>query len=164
MFPQRFESQEQADRSYIACGMIAVNWGGIEGALEAFIILLRSRHRAELRNGFPVSFSKKAEEAKSRMGREPTLADERNLLSLQVTKAKPLHRIRVHVTHGTFQGMRLDGTLAFGVSDMARGYSYIEHKYTPEQLTDHAREMSDLGREMIDLFGNVRKKLASEQS
>lgn len=117
-------SVEAEERTYAACGKVAVRWGPIELLIEFMLVNLRHRQRP-LERGFPVSFSRKIYELKDRL-KDAGMNDTADALRPLLSRAKALHKIRTNIVHSYFQGQRLDGRLMFGRSDQNRGVAYTE--------------------------------------
>lgn len=143
----QFLSGEEEDLGYRAIARLALFWGPIELQIEGLIILLRNLH-GETDQSFPVSFSKKVDELKDRLRREPALEDMRTRLRPYIGRAKELHAIRTNVVHSYFQGQHIDGSLMFGRSDQKRGVAFTSNNY-------QRAELENVTDELIGLHGYI---------
>ena len=145
-FPPFFASDEEADRAYIACGKVALNWGPIELHLEAAIVSMRYLLGVRRDEKLPVSFSKKSDELKLLLrGFEP-ISDAYRLL---LTEAKRVHGIRSKIVHSLCQGTNLEGELMFGHSSPKEGWGYTELKLTIPEVEKLAADMRELRESLI---------------
>jgi hypothetical protein len=151
-----FLTKEAKERTYHACGKIALNWGPIEMLIEFMLVNLRHRQRPAER-GFPISFSRKIDELKDRLKREG-MTDVADTLRPLLARAKALHVLRTHVVHSYFQGQRLDGRLMFGRSDQKRGVAYTERNsnYSIDEIEQAARDFVALHDELEPIALSVR--------
>ena len=151
-----FLSDEAEQRTYIACGKVAVRWGPIELLIEFMLVNLRHRQRP-VERGFPISFSRKTEELKDRL-KEAGLNDTADALRPLISRAKMLHQIRTNIVHSYFQGQRLDGRLMFGRSDQSRGIAYTEKgsDYLVDDVEKAALDMVILHDELEPIALSVR--------
>ncbi len=143
-----FLSAEDEARAYRAIARVALYWGPVELQIEGFLIVLRTRLKAD--GPFPISFSRKIDEAKDLLKADPELSEARSYLGPLFSKAKTLHHIRTHVVHCYFQGQHIDGKLAFGRSDQRAGMAYREDRYTIDQLESAWCEMIKTHDEMAE--------------
>ena len=128
----RFLSERDESQSYRAIARVALFWGPVELQLEGILTLLRARHKA---NGpFPASFSRKVDELKDRLKAEDALSELRAFMRPNLSEAKRLHIIRVHVVHSYFQGQLGNGKLLFGRSENKAGVAYRESRYSIAEL------------------------------
>ena len=156
-----FLSADEEERGYRAVARFALFWGPIELLIEHMIVSLRNLH-GETDPPFPVSFSKKVDELKDRLKREPELREFREKLTPSLGRSKELHTMRTHVVHSYFQGQDAEGRLMFGRSDQKRGMCYTEARYTPDQLIDATEEMLDIHDQVEPMTSELNKFFLSE--
>ena len=150
-----FASKEEANRAYIACGKVALNWGPVELMIESFLIKLRNIHQATDIDLMPLGFGRKVKQTKVLMKLDPAHAGLLDLLRPLLGKAKELHAIRTDVVHGICQGTDINGVLMFGKSEHKRGVAYTQTRYTLEQIEQAAEAMRQVQSEMEVIFGSL---------
>ena len=146
-----FLSEEEEQRGYRAIARISLFWGPVELLIEGMIVHLRNLH-GETDQSFPVSFSRKTDELKDRLKREPQLADFRERLTPRVGRSKELHIMRTHIVHSYFQGQNLDGLLMFGRSNQKQGVAYTEARYAIANIEAATTELLDLHDALAPLW------------
>ncbi|WP_293678342.1 hypothetical protein [uncultured Phenylobacterium sp.] len=155
----RLQDPLTAEKIYSACGRLALNWGQLEITVDMLVIHLRARQRHPSTGfkyfDFPVSFTKKRDEIKDRLKKDPPLAPVRPAVTAFLSEAKKLHDIRVTVLHGICEGMRVDGRIAFMISDM-KGFGGWRHKYLTltriEEAADQMLSLYDVGGPLLRLM------------
>lgn len=146
---------EYAD-AYVTFGRIAINWAGIEVALEDMLIYLRCRTGTNTVKNFPAAFSQICLQIVERWPADDHFAERQGELNGYLEEAKRLHEIRVAVVHGICQGYRLDGRLDFGKSKRREGWAYKSYDFHLDELGEAADRMLSLHAEMESLSGFVR--------
>jgi hypothetical protein len=152
--PPFFASDEEADRAYIACDRLALNWGPVELQIEGLLVLMRNRVREW--PPFPVSFSVKTSELKDRMKADARLADFVLRIHPLLVEAAELHAFRTKVVHAFCQGTNLNGELMFGRSDQKRGVAYTESRFPIRTVEKKADTLESLYQRLAPFYDELR--------